>query len=131
MQSARRYGAEGLPFLAVSMGNIVAYAALFGAAFLWRRRPDAHKRLMILGMVAMLSAPFGRLAEWPWMLQHVVGPGTVVLALLAWDVHARGRPHRLSASLGPAILLWQLLPNLYMESATWLTIAQWLVRTVP
>lgn len=127
-----RYGSppEELAFLAVSVGNILAYTALFGAALLWRRQPDVHKRLMVLGMVAMLTAPFGRLVAMPYQFDHVVGPGLVVLALSWWDRRALGHLHRVTAYGGPAILLWELLPNAYMESAWWMHTAQWLVATV-
>ena len=59
VHSAARHGAtpDELAFLAVSTGNILAYTLLFGAALLWRRRADVHKRLMLRGMVALLTAP--------------------------------------------------------------------------
>ena len=131
LHSVTRYGPDELSFLAVSLGNVFAYTLLLGAAFFWRGRADLHKRLMCLGMVTLLTAPFGRLAEWPWMLQHVIGPGLVVVALVAWDLHARRRVHPFTRWLGPALLLWQLLPKLYMGSTTWLRIAHWLVGFAP
>lgn len=133
VRSTLRYGAtpDELAFLAVSTGNIIAYTVLLGAAILWRRRPDIHKRLMLLGMVALLSAPFGRLVELPFLLEHVVGPGFVVLALAWWDFKSRGRLHTVTLFGGPAILLWELLPNAYMNSGWWLATARWLVRAFP
>lgn len=130
--AAARYGAspEELAFLAVSTGNIVAYTALFGAALYWRRRPHVHKRLMVLGMVAMLTAPFGRLLTLPFELAHVVGPGLVVVALAWWDLHTDGRAHPVTAYGGLAVLAWELLPNAYMHSAWWLRIAAGLVSTL-
>jgi hypothetical protein len=129
VRSAARHGAtpDELAFLAVSTGNILAYTALFGAALYWRRRPDVHKRLMVLGMVAMLTAPFGRILELPYLLEHVVGPGLVVAALAYWDYRALKRLHLVTRYGGPAILLWELLPNTYMTSAWWLATARWLV----
>lgn len=131
LHSVTRYGPGELSFLAVSLGSVPAYTALFGAAFYWRRRPDLHKRLMVLGMVVLLTAAFGRLSKWPFMPQHVVGPGLVVLALIGWDLHARRRVHPVTAWMGPAVLIWELLPNLYMESEAWLRIARWLVAFAP
>ena len=124
-----RYGAtqEELAFLAVSTGNILAYTILLGAAFHWRRRPDIHKRLMLLGMVALLSAPFGRLLDLPYLLQHVIGPGAVVVALAWWDYKSMARLHVVTKFGGAAILLWELLPNTYMTSHWWLAVARWLV----
>ncbi len=131
LHSVTRYGPGELSFLAVSMGALLASTVLFGAAFYWRRRADLHKRLMILGMVVLLTAAFGRLRDWPLLHPQVVGPGLVVLALIGWDLHARRRVHPVTAWLGPAVLIWELLPNLYMESEAWLRIARWLVTFAP
>ncbi|MGE0816806.1 MAG: hypothetical protein AB7O28_20300 [Vicinamibacterales bacterium] len=132
INSVARYGAppDELAFLAVSVGNIVAYTSLFGAAFYWRRRPDVHKRLMVLGMVAMLTAPFGRLLALPYQLDHVAGPGLVAVALVWWDYRALGRMHAVTYYGAPAIVLWELLPNMYMNTPWWMSTAQWLVSTV-
>ncbi len=132
INSAARYGSppDELAFLAVSVGNITAYTLLFGAALHWRRRPDVHKRLMLLGMVAMLTAPFGRLFTLPYQLDHVVGPGLVVVALVWWDYRALGRMHPVTLYGGPAILLWELLPNAYMTTSWWMSTARWLVATI-
>ena len=129
VNSTARRGAppDELAFLAVSIGNIAAYTLLFGAALHWRRRPDVHKRLMLLGMVAMLTAPFGRILDFPYLLNHVVGPGFVVMALAWWDYRALGRLHAVTRYGGPAILAWELLPNAYMTSGWWLATARWLV----
>ena len=130
VRSAIRYGGstDELAFLAVSLGNAAAYTLILGAAFLLRRRPDFHKRLMLVGMVALLTAPFGRLVPFPYLLEHVVGPSVVVIALAAWDFHAYRKFHFVTKVVGPAILLWELLPNFYMNSDWWLTFTRWLVR---
>lgn len=118
---------EELAFLAVSLGNVVAYTLTLGAAFYWRRNTAAHKRLMMIGMVALLTAPFGRLLDLPLQLAHVVGPGFVVLALALWDRRAHGHVHPVTSRLGVAMLAWELAPNLYMRSGWWLATAGWLV----
>jgi hypothetical protein len=132
VRSAARHGAspEDLAFLAVSTGNILAYTLLFGAAIHFRKRPDVHKRLMLLGMVAMLTASFGRLMDLPYHLNHVVGPGLVVVALAAWDQRSLGKLHPVTRYGGPAILLWELLPNVFMNREWWLNLARWMVRTL-
>jgi hypothetical protein len=83
---------------------------------------------MLLGMVVLLTAPFGRLMEFPFLLEHVVGPGTVVIALAIWDYAAYGRLHVMTKFVGPAVLVWELLPNLYMNSKGWLSFARWLLK---
>jgi hypothetical protein len=118
---------EELSFLAVSLANVLAYTLMLGAAFYWRRAPVIHKRLMMMGMVVLLTAPFGRLIDLPYQLPHVLGPGLVVLALAAWDHYALGRMHWVTKYVGPALLLWELSPNLYMYSERWLSLSRWLV----
>lgn len=133
VESTVRFGAtrDDLAFLAVSVANILAYTTLFGAALYYRRRPDLHKRLMVLGMVGMATAAFGRLVELPMLLSHVAGPAVFVVALAAWDVWSRKRLHPVTLLGGPAILVWEFSPNLYMHSSWWLATAQWLVDRFP
>jgi hypothetical protein len=119
---------DELAFLAVSLGNVLAYTLILGAAFHWRRFPAIHKRLIMLGMVVLLTAPFGRLLDMPFQLAHVVGPGVVVVALGLWDYVARRGLHPITLYVGPAVLLWELAPNLYMNSSWWLSFAGWLTR---
>lgn len=119
---------DELAFLAVSLENVLAYTLIFGAAFHWRRSPAIHKRLMMLGMVVLLTAPFGRLLDMPYQLPHVVGPGVVVVAMGIWDYVARRRLHPITLYVGPIVLIWELIPNLYMNSSWWLSFASWLTR---
>ncbi len=130
LESAEVYGATpgDLAFVAVGLGNVLAYTAFFGGGLLARRRADLHKRLMVLGMVGMLSAPFGRLMEMPHHWNHVVGPAAFVVALAWWDRRSRGSVHPATLYGGPLILLWQLLPNAYADSAWWQSTAAWMVQ---
>ncbi len=129
IRAAIRFGntVDELAFLAVGLSSVAAYTAIFGAAFHWRRRADVHKRLMVLGMAVLLTAPFGRLMTLPYLLEHVVGPATVVVAIATWDYSARRRLHFITASVGPAVLLWAMVPNLYMHSAWWLEVSRGLL----
>ncbi len=126
VHSVHRYGGtpNDLSFLAVSLGNVLAYALIIGAGFVYRRRPAVHKRLMVIGMVPLLTAPFGRLGDYPLMLQHVLGPGLVLVALAVIDWRGQGRVHLLTRTLGPAVLAWELLPNLYMHTDAWRSLAR-------
>lgn len=128
--AAIRYGSrpEDLAFLAVSLVDVVAYTVVFGAGFYWRRRPDIHKRLMLVGMMILLTASFGRLVQFPYLLEHVVGPGVVLAAIAVWDHHAHGKLHFVTRFVGPAVLLLQVLPNFFMNSASWLSFTRWLLQ---
>ena len=129
LHSVKRYGTtpEDLSFLSVSLSNVLAYSVILGVAFLWRKNPASHKRLMVVGMVPLLSAPFGRLSEWPLMLQHVIGPSFVVIALCLIDLKTSRKIHPVSKYIGMAALAWELVPNRYMNSTLWRDMAAWLV----
>jgi uncharacterized membrane protein YfcA len=62
-------------FLIIPLGDMVLFGGFFGAAILYRRKPEIHKRLILLATVALLFAAIGRLS-------FVLGRGPV--ALLAW-----------------------------------------------
>ena len=120
--------ADGLSFLAVSLGDLVLFAAFFGAALLLRRRPETHKRLMIL-------AAFGGFA-WPAItrIPLVAGMpprmfGLLALLLLALPLHdlvTRRRVHWASA-IGVLVILGSFpLRRAIIMSAAWREIAVWL-----
>lgn len=68
---------------------IVAFIVFFGLALAWRKRPDVHKRLMILGSLALLEPALFRIWGWQvfagvdrnWAAIVVLLVAMVVLAL--------------------------------------------------
>lgn len=65
--NAAKYGfhAPGLPppliFVAVPFFDIVVFAALIAAAFYYRRKPEIHKRLIIVATISILPPALARL----------------------------------------------------------------------
>ena len=47
-------------FLAIPLGDMVLFGGFFGAAIVYRRRPEIHKRLIILAAVAVMFAAVAR-----------------------------------------------------------------------
>src|SRR5207237_8489703 len=54
-------GVSPLSFLVVPLGDILVFSILVGAGFYYRRRPDVHKRLMLLATISILAAAIARL----------------------------------------------------------------------
>jgi hypothetical protein len=50
-----------LAFLAIPLGDMLVFSILAGAGFYFRRRPDMHKRLILLATISMLPAAVARL----------------------------------------------------------------------
>jgi hypothetical protein len=48
-------------FFLITFGDMALFGGLFGAAIAYRRKPDVHKRLMVLATIALLFAAVGRL----------------------------------------------------------------------
>lgn len=118
---------EAAGFLIIPLGDMVLFGGFFGAAILYRRKPEIHKRLILLATVALLFAAIGRLS-------FVLGRGPI--ALLAWlspllvamsyDGISR-RVHR-TYVIGLVILVIGFTRVLFTESEWWLRIGRALLR---
>lgn len=122
--------ASPLIFLTIPLGDMLVFALLVGAAFHYRRRPDAHKRLMLLATVAILPAAVARL---PFDFIQQVGPlaffgltDLFVLVMLAYDTLARGRPHRATVLGGLLLVASHPLRLSVGHTQAWLSFATWL-----
>ena len=51
---------RGEQFLAIPLGDMVLFGGFFSAAIAYRRKPEIHKRLIILAAVAVMFAAVGR-----------------------------------------------------------------------
>jgi len=102
IQSAKRgVQTPGLPppliFLVVPLFDILVFAILVGAGFYFRRQSQTHKRLMLLGTIAILPPATSRL---PFAFIRATGPlaffglaDLVLLACMLYDVASHRRLH--------------------------------------
>src|SRR5215204_471679 len=119
-----------LVFLTIPLGDMLVFALLIGAGFYYRRRPDVHKRLMLLATVAILPAAVARL---PFDFIQQVGPlaffglpDLFVLVILLYDLLTRGRPHRATVWGGLLLVVSHPLRLLVGGTQAWLSFATWL-----
>ena len=84
--------------LAIPLLGIAWFTVLIWAAWQTRRRPDAHKRLVLIATIALSDAALGR---FPWdrmglspAAGAVISLGIVILFLIAYDLIALRRIHR-------------------------------------
>ncbi|HWR51403.1 MAG TPA: hypothetical protein VN428_09870 [Bryobacteraceae bacterium] len=64
INAARRGSSPGPPplvFLAVPMADMVVFASLAGLGLYFRRKPEIHRRLMLLSTLGILPAAFARI----------------------------------------------------------------------
>jgi hypothetical protein len=101
---------------------------LVGAGFYLRRSPAAHKRLMLLATLAVLTAAIARL---PYVLP--LGPlayfgftDLLVVVAMAYDRVTRGRVHPALVWGGLFLVVSQGVRLAVSGTAWWLAVATWL-----
>lgn len=119
-----------LSWLAVPLLAVPGYGGLIAAALWKRRSPQTHKRLMILSMVAMLGAAFGRMTWFQGLVGLVVMPSLFIVALLAWDMVSRGRPHPATLWGGAVALVSVAGPIFIWQTDAWLAFARFVSSLV-
>ena len=139
---AAGYGDRSRAFLLLPVSAICLFAGFFIAAIANIRRPEAHKRLMLLATISLLQAAMGRIF---FVLITGGGPGLrpglgppppmsigvvpslilelVVVAGIVHDWRTRGRPHPvwlIGAAVTTAVIL---LRGPFSGTSTWLALA--------
>ncbi|HEX4321711.1 MAG TPA: hypothetical protein VHZ52_12445 [Acidobacteriaceae bacterium] len=120
--------------LAIPLIGIVAFAIVIYASWQARRRPDAHKRLILLSTACLTEAAFGR---FPWdkiglppAAGAVTGIGFLVLLLIAYDLISLHRLHRTTMWAGALVFLVAALSVPIGMTAPWHAFAGFLARNV-
>jgi hypothetical protein len=107
---------------AVALSEIAGFAVPVFFAFRLRRRPAVHKRLIIIGTIAMTTAGFGR---WPvQFLLHKPLPAmlaafTLLSLLFVYDVLSTGRLHRATVLGSAWVVFIELGGFLVGHTAAW------------
>lgn len=147
---AAGFGDAARAFSIVSITAITLFAVLFAAAIANVRKPEVHKRLMLVATVSLLQAAVGR-----WFLLFLapprpagmtgpmspppvfvtVMPGLVVdLLIVIAMIHDRrttGRVHRVYWIAGACVLAVQLLRVPLSVTSGWTQVTHWLVALFP
>jgi hypothetical protein len=124
--------------LALSIFDIIVFAALVGAALYYRKRPDWHKRFMLSATIILLGAPMFR------FIIHFVGIGdmakvSIVSTLLvdafflpcfAYDILTRRRIHPAYLIALALIVVDQVAQATVVSWTPWINLSQALQRMV-
>ena len=124
-------GIPPLIFLVLPLGEMVAFAALFGTAIALRKRSEWHKRLMLLATLAMLAPAMARL---PFEFVATGGPPVffalvdlVIIGFIAIDTIRNRRVHPAFIA-GLAFIVFVQVGRLAISgTAAWTGFAKWLV----
>jgi hypothetical protein len=92
------------------IGLLAAFAVLFATAIIARRRPHAHKRLMLLASINLTPPAFARIAPWlgfDGINQVMFALGGLLLLLLVLVAHDFASTKRIHPAtlLGASVVL--------------------------
>ena len=132
---------ENRTFSIVPITIIVFFACAVGAGIANVRRPDVHKRLMLVATISLLPPAIARLVALAAGLP--IGPGhppPIVFSLvpsfasdlllvpaLLHDWRMRGRPHRVYLIAGAALLALQVIRVPLGSTPAWHAVTDWLL----
>ena len=111
------------------------FGILVAAGWWYRRRPEIHKRLMLVALLSLTSVPLLHLAgyvigRWPDLFGPAsVAPFAANLLLFAGAVHdkvTRGRIHPISVWVPLALIAVMLIVFAVAPSASWRQFSAWL-----
>jgi hypothetical protein len=138
---AAKYGSASAPpeipplvFLIVPLFDLLMFSILFGGAIYYRKRPAAHKGLMVLTAINFLPPAIGRIQA-PFLL--ALGPiwffgfpTALALLILILDRQRAGQVNRVLLA-GTALLVVSFIVRIPLATTpAWLSIAQWLIHFV-
>ena len=143
---AAGYDEAARAFVIVPVTNVLLFAALVAAAIVNLRRPDWHKRLMLVATTALLQAAVARfffLAATgggpgmrpglgpPLTIERTILPGILVILLvvaaMVHDWRSHGRVHRAYWWGFAALVLVELLRPLLAHTGAWYRVTDFLL----
>lgn len=121
-----------LSFLAfLLLGELLSFACFVALALLLRRRPEIHKRLMLLGSCCLLGAPVIRIplnfiqTLNVWAIFGIIDSIPIVFVL--YDTIRNRRLHPAFLWGGIAFVLVNPTLTFFSKTAVWIHFARWLV----
>lgn len=117
--AGRRVAASGAAEVAhgelfVVMLEMLVFAGLIFAALWFRRRPEAHKRLMLLALIGSLGPAWFRFRNYfpevdnPLFLYSVLLADSLIVIAILSDTFRHGRPHPVYTAGGGGMILLHL-----------------------
>lgn len=123
-------GVDPMMFLAVPLFDMVLFAGFVASAVWMRTNREAHKRLMLLAYISIITAAVARLpGVLPYGPPMFFGLTFVFLVLgIAYDMASRRRVHRVYVWGGALLVVSVPLRLAISATPAWRTFAEFLVR---
>jgi fumarate reductase subunit C len=119
---------------AIPLLGIVPFSIVIFASWRSRRKPDSHKRLILMATIGLTEAALGR---FPWAQMGmppaagaVTGLGILILLLIAYDLLSLRRIHRSTMWAAPLTFIVGAFAVPIGMTHAWHSFAAFLTRTV-
>jgi hypothetical protein len=109
-------------FFAVQLLDIVSFTTVFWLAFYWRKKPEFHRRLMLIATCVLTSAAFARFPKADPAISYF-GVDALILLGLLHDLRVSRTVHVVYGYALPVLIVWQTL-----MVQTWLRHPDWWVK---
>jgi hypothetical protein len=116
-------------FLIIQLMDLVSFAIPFSLAIYWRRRPEFHRRLMLIASCGLTDAAFARF-PFVSLAFSPVGVDALILLGILRDLIVDRRIHKVYLYAFPLLLLFQIfcMQTYFHSSPWWVHIASALLR---
>jgi len=116
-------------FLLVPFFDMFVFAVLFALAWWWRKRPEYHRRLILLAAVSLTVAAFARFPSYIVPGHHFnIACDIMLLLAVARDLVVDRRVHRVYLIALPCLFAGQAITEWARHTAWWSNIASSILR---
>lgn len=114
-------------FFVIQLLDMTSFTSAFWLAIYWRKKPEFHRRLMLIATCVLTAAAFSRFPYVGPVWAYVGVDSLVVLGVLR-DVLVNARVHKVYRVALPALVVWQVAmvqillhdPLWWRNAMTWL-----------
>jgi len=136
--TAAGHAAGAISFSIVPITTVIFFAGTVAVAIANVRRPEVHKRLIVLASIVILMAAFARIIRMlmsgvgdsgPRPVEFTVVPAIatdlLIVAAMIYDWRTRGRPHPVYLIGGGLWLIVQMGRIPFSHTPLWRAVAEW------
>jgi hypothetical protein len=116
-------------FLIVQLMDIACFAVPFALAIYWRKKPEFHRRLVLIASCALTDAAFGRFPALPFIFSPVGVDALICLGVIR-DFIVERRVHKVYLYALPILIVCQIvaMETFVHASPWWVHVANGILR---
>ena len=110
---------DAYTFFAIQLLDITSFTATFWLAVLWRRRPEMHRRLVLIATCTLTGAAFVRIPHFA-LNPYWWGVDGLILLGVVRDLIANRKVHVVYRYALPLLVVWQIfMQRLFFQHPAW------------